>query len=237
MNVCLLSINIAAAAGYSESQVVEIGMAALLHDIGMTLIPESIRYKSGALNEDEHFEVHKHPVMGLHLLQKVSSIPDSVSFVAYQHHEREDGKGYPKARKGRFLHSYARIVMIADVFEALSSPRAFRPAHIPYKAMENMLTFARQGLFDRDFIKALINYASLFPVGSLVRLSTQEVAKVVEASHGHHTKPVVSIITDAKGSLLPGEKTRQVDLSKETNVKIIQALGNAAVKTEIMTGF
>jgi HD-GYP domain-containing protein (c-di-GMP phosphodiesterase class II) len=115
LNVCLLSINIAAAANYSQKQIVEIGVGALLHDVGMLLVPEEVRFKKGRLTKDEWYEVQKHAILGLHILENAAKIPETAKFVAYQVHERENGKGYPKQRSGRFIHKYAKIVQIADI--------------------------------------------------------------------------------------------------------------------------
>jgi HD-GYP domain-containing protein (c-di-GMP phosphodiesterase class II) len=237
LNVCLLSINIAAAAGYGKIQICQIGMGALLHDIGMMLIPQGIRSKTTPLSKDEFYEIKKHPVLGLHLLEKVGYLPDTVSYIAYQTHEREDGNGYPKGRTGRFLHTFARIVMIADVFEALSSPRPYRPAFIPYKAMELLLSFVRKNRFRPELVRSFIDYSSLFPVGSLVKLNTEEIAKVIHANAEKHTKPVVSVIAGKNSVLYPENKITQIDLAKEKDMKIIQALPSDAIDVEIMKGF
>jgi HD-GYP domain-containing protein (c-di-GMP phosphodiesterase class II) len=237
LNVCLLSINLAAASGFSEKQVVEIGMGALLHDIGMTFVPSDILHSPCRLSDEEKFEVRKHPVVGLHLLERVQGIPESVSCIAYQHHERVNGQGYPKGRKGRFLHNFARIVMIADMFEAFSSPRAYRPAHPPYKAMEFLFLLAKNGLLDSGLLKGFISYMSIFPVGSLVKLNTKVIAKVVQATEGFHTRPVISVLTDSEANPLDEAGIRQIDLSVEKNFQIVQALADTVRNEDLMRGF
>jgi HD-GYP domain-containing protein (c-di-GMP phosphodiesterase class II) len=164
LNVCLLAVNIAASMGYSEMQIVEIGMGALLHDLGMFLIPDSIMAKQGRLSEEEWYEVQKHPILALHLLERIRQLPDSVPYMAYQTHERENKTGYPKQRGTHLIHNFAKIVQVADVYEAMSSPRSYRAAHIPYKAMENVIKMTRQGLIAGDYVEAFLRYASLFPV-------------------------------------------------------------------------
>ncbi|MBD3422098.1 MAG: HD domain-containing protein [Chitinivibrionales bacterium] len=238
LNVCLIAINIAASVGFSEEQVVEIGMGALLHDIGMLLIPFSIRNKKGKFNQDEWFEVQKHPILGLHLLECITRLPHSVPIVAYQSHERENGRGYPKRRSKRLIHNYAKIVQIADVFEALSSPRPYRDPHIPYKAMEFSIKMTKQGLISGEFVRAFLMYASLFPVGSLIELSTRQVSKVVQANGASFAKPQISVLTDEHGNLLPPGEIYQEDLSKNTAIQIVKAhpLDHLA-DVNIMDGF
>lgn len=234
LNVTLLSINIAAAYGYSEQQVVEIGMGALLHDVGMLLLPDGIRLKKGKFSEDEWWEVQKHPIIGLHLLEKMSRLPESVPYVAYQCHERENGKGYPKQRSTRLIHNYARIVAVADVFEALSSPRCYREAHIPYKAMELVIRMTRQGLISGEFVKSLLEYASLFPVGSMVELSNNCVGKVIRSNNSSYAKPVVCVLIDNEGVPLSSDKVYEEDLSRNTNVQIVRAHTSG---NDLMLGF
>jgi HD-GYP domain-containing protein (c-di-GMP phosphodiesterase class II) len=238
LNVCLLSINIAAAYGYSHDQVVEIGIGALLHDVGMLLAPSEIRLKEGRLTQDEWFEIQKHPIMGLHLLESVTRLPDSAPFVAYQAHERENGKGYPKRRSGRFLHAFARIVQIADVFEALCAPRAYRPPKMPYKAMEMIIKMTRQGLAPGQFVKAFLSYASLFPVGSFIELNDHRIARVVAAHPTSYAKPTVSVMLDASGNRLTAKDIYQVDLAADTSVQVLRALDAAALPgVSLMEGF
>ena len=238
LNVCLLSINISAAANYSHKQIVEIGIGALLHDVGMLLVPDEIRFKKGRLTRDEWYEVQKHAILGLHILEKVPLLPETAKFVAYQVHERENGKGYPKQRAGRFIHRFAKIVQVADIYDSLCSPREYRTPYIPYRAMELLIKMSRQNLVSSEFVKAFLAYASLFPIGSIVELSDRRIAKVVQGNELHYTKPIVSVIIDENEKLLEKGLVYQVDLSKDTNTQIIRALErNSFPKIDIMFGF
>lgn len=224
LNVCLLSINIAAAFGYSRSQVIEIGMGALLHDIGMLLISSSIRTKKGKLSQEEWFEVQKHPVLGLHQLEKVKSLPGCIPFVAYQVHERENAVGYPKKRHSVLIHRFAKVVQLADIYEAMTSPRSYRTPLAPYNAMAQIIKMARTGLISGEYVKALLEYISLFPVGSLVQLSDGRIARVVQANSASPAKPLLSVLTTPKGELLSSDRNAQVDLHAETTIQVAKAL-------------
>jgi HD-GYP domain-containing protein (c-di-GMP phosphodiesterase class II) len=238
LNVCLLSINIAAGFGYSEQQIVEIGMGALLHDIGMLLVPDSIRFKQEQLTDDERYEIQKHPILGLHLLEKIKKLPWSVPYVAYHAHERENGKGYPKQRNGHLIHGFAKVVQIADMYEAMSSPRPYRQAMLPFRAMAHLIFLSRTGEVSPDLLKAFLKYVSLFPVGSLVELSDHAIGKVIQANNTSYSKPVISVLTDKKGALLPHERIYQVDLVKDIDISIIRALPfNYLNGVGIMEGF
>lgn len=238
LNVCLLSINIAASAGYSEKQIVEIGMGALLHDIGMLLIPKEIRFHNGKLSQADWYEVQKHPILGLHLLEKVKDLPSTIPYIAYQIHEREDGRGYPKQRKSRLIHRFAKIVQIADVFEAMSSPRSYRKAYIPHEGIQRMVKMVEHGLMPSNFTNAFLASASLFPVGSLVELNDHRIAKVVHSNDDELKKPVISILTDTKKKVLKRDKIYQENLKNNTALQIIKALhSNYLEGIKIMDGF
>jgi HD-GYP domain-containing protein (c-di-GMP phosphodiesterase class II) len=238
LNVCLFSMNIAASYGYNRGQVAEIGIGALLHDIGMLLIPREIRNKHGRFNIEEWYEVQKHPIVGLHLLEKVAGLPDSALFVAYQTHERLNSKGYPKQRSSRFIHAFAKLVQIADIYEALTSPRPHRKALLPYQAAEGLVKMTKTNFISDEFVKAFLNYISIFPIGSLVQLNNHSVAKVVEANSQSTGKPVVAVLTDVQGKALRKNEIRYVNLRVEDDLYIIKALASDFVKgIGVMDGF
>ncbi|MDD5676074.1 MAG: HD domain-containing protein, partial [Chitinivibrionales bacterium] len=222
LHVALIALAIAAARGYNEEQVVQIAMSGLLHDCGMLLVPRAIRLKNGKLTEDEWFEVQKHPILGINLLEKIKHLPENIAFVAYQAHERENGKGYPKQRMGRFIHGYAKIVQVADMFEALSSPRPYRSSYIPYRAMEMLIKMTRQNLVDGEVIKGLLEYYSLYVVGSLAQLSNGCIGRIVHANGQHFAKPVVSVLTNQNLELLNEMLIYQEDLVKNEDVQIVK---------------
>lgn len=237
LNVTIIAINIAAAFGYNEQQITEIAMGALLHDAGMLLIPEPIRFKPARLTEEEWFEIQKHPILGVYLLEKIPRLPESVLFMAYQSHERENGKGYPKQRSGRLIHNYAKILAVADIYEALSSPRKYRDANLPYKAMETIIKMTKQGFISGEYVKTLLECTSLFPVGSIVELSTGCIAKVIQSNSKSYAKPIVRTLSDEKGAILAEEDQCIEDLVKNTNIQIVKALQSTHFSQDMMIGF
>jgi HD-GYP domain-containing protein (c-di-GMP phosphodiesterase class II) len=238
LNVCLIAINIAASYGYNESQVVEIGMGALLHDVGMLLIPRDIRIKQGRLTSEEWYEIQKHPILGLHLLEKISRLPEAIPYVAYQVHERENSTGYPKKRNSLLIHRFAKMAQVADVYEAMTSPRSYRKAYIPHEGIVRILKMSKTGLIPSDFVRAFIEYVSLYPVGSFVQLSDRRIAKVIHANKDSLAKPQVSVVTDAAGRLLMKSHVIQLDLAKNNIVQIAKALpSNCLKEVSLMDGF
>ncbi len=237
LNVCIISLNIATASKFSKQQVLEIGQAALLADIGMMLIPQSIRFKKDDLTQEEHYEVQKHPMLGCHLLESIPDIPQRVVLAVYQHHERESGIGYPKQRKSRFIHSYAKIISIADVYEAVSSNRMHREAFIPYRAMEFIVKLAGKGVLSAEKVRNFLRYMSLFPVGSLVQLKSGRVGKVIAANDHAFTRPVVAIIVDEKGQLLAEDQIIHLDLLEMKDDAIDKPLESGFINRGLMSGF
>ncbi|MFC1584378.1 HD-GYP domain-containing protein [Fibrobacterota bacterium] len=236
LHVCLVAINIATASGYSRKQVLEVGEAGLLADTGMLLISDYVRFNPGKLSEEELFDVHRHPMVGLYALEKIENIPLPVAFCAYQHHERLTGAGYPKNRKGRLTHNYSKIIAIADVYQALCSHRPYRKAFLPHQAMIKILKMARLELLDQKFVDALIRYVSFYPVGSFVRLADGRVAKVVRPNENSVEKPVVSVIADKRGNLLPADSIEQINLSIKRQFRITGAVDIQVEPDRVMYG-
>ncbi|MBL8029044.1 MAG: HD domain-containing protein [Fibrobacteres bacterium] len=237
LNVSLISISIAASRGFDESQIVEVGVSGLLHDVGTLFIPEQIRFKTEPLTKDEILEVQKHPMLGIHLVEKIKGLPGTVPLVCYQSHERENREGYPKQRTGRLIHDYAKIVMVADLYDSQTGGRPYRPAKVPYKAMESLLTTVKQGLLSADIVRFYLEYTSLFPVGSLVMLSTGEIAKVVKPNGALYARPVVSVVVGSDRKLLSDSQVRTYDLKTNNDVKIVQAIDNSKLNIAVMQGF
>ncbi len=236
-NMSLISLAIATSAGFSQEQSLEVAKGALLADVGMALVPQGMRLKQGRLTEGELYEVRKHPVLGIALIENIRGISEAVTMVAYQHHERMGGNGYPKSRSGRFIHPFAKIVAIADVYAAMVNKRAYRDPMMPYKAMESVVRMGSAGLLDSKGIRSLLKYMSLFPLGSLVKLSSGRIAKVVQANESNFTQPVVSVLTDSKGVPLLPDKIYQVDLMRTPDEAVAEALESSAMEHGLMDGF
>jgi HD-GYP domain-containing protein (c-di-GMP phosphodiesterase class II) len=221
-NATIYTVAIAIASDYSREQVIEIGMGALLHDVGMFIIPSEIRFKKEKLLEEERCEINKHPLLGLHLLEKIKDLPSAVPFAVYQCHERENGTGYPKMRSARFIHRYSKIVQVADMYEALSSLRPYRESHMPYQALEIIIKLTKQGIITGEYVKSLISCTSLFPIGSIVELNDHQLARVIAANNNSYAKPIVMVLTTARGQFLSRDAYLQVDLSRQTDLHVIR---------------
>lgn len=233
MNVAIISVNIAAAHGFSRPMIMEVAYGALLADIGMLNVPDEVRFKTTPLSLSDINEIKRHTVYGIDKLQGISELPKTTALIAYQSHERLDGSGYPHGKKATAIHDFAKVVAVADIYHAMIDQRPFRKdPNLPYAAMENLLKMVSQKKLDGRFVKSLLACISLFPVGSWVRLNSGEVARVVKADRDIYTQPVVVILYDIKGQ--PCDP-KTVDLRKDRVRKIQEAV--KPVSDNPMEGF
>ncbi|WP_050615341.1 HD-GYP domain-containing protein [Bacillus testis] len=164
--------------GIEGQELQDLELAGLLHDIGKTKIPESILLKPGKLTEQEYLEMKRHTVYGYQLIKKVPEINESIALAALQHHEREDGTGFPFHLKGHQIHRFAKITAVADVFHALSSERVYKPAFPFYQVISDMNNGV-YGEFDRTVLYVFIRHMMATLVGKRVELSNGNKGRIV----------------------------------------------------------
>lgn len=221
VNVAILAGIVGLSRGYSQQQLEDLGVGALLFDIGMTLVPASIREKRGPLTHDERVEMQRHTETGFELLRNRFDISLVSAHCALQHHERYDGLGYPRGLKGEDIHEFARIVAIADVFDALTSVRPHRNRYKPSEAIEYLFA-SGNALFDLELVRLFCRHVCIYPVSTTVMLNTGQIG-VVSANHpGIVQRPTVRIVREADGRAVNGPY--EIDLRKELNVTIISSL-------------
>ena len=213
LNVAILSIMVVKRAGLG-SRTMEVGIGALLHDIGMPLIPREIRLKNGPLTDEEREKVRKHPALGLAILRQVSGSSPYARAIVYQHHERHDGSGYPRGLRGSEIDPLARIVSVADTYTAMTEPRPYRDRLSPQEAYDYLMSAAGFE-FDHQTVQGTLLYIAPYPVGTMVKLNTGEKGVVTHVSKGLGTRPVVRVFYDPEGRALP--KTYDLDLSAAEN--------------------
>ena len=207
INVSILSLALGMRLGLNKPQLVELGVAALFHDLGKVRISGSIVNKPGRLTEEEFDEVKKHPFKGAIMLSRIRGlgvIPVRCMFVALQHHQTLDHRGYPETNLTRDLDLYSRIVSIADVFDAASSPRVYRPFCLKRDEVLAVIAERSGTQFDSLLAKVFVEMLGVFPVGSLVLLDTGEFAIVWRANQESSSalRPKVKIITNKNGSFV-----------------------------------
>ncbi len=215
VNVALLAMGIGIEMGLDATNVRNLGLAALVHDWGMAGVAPEIAEANRRLTEDEFYEIKKHPITSLRLLEKLPKVPSVVPLIVYQVHERPNGNGYPRGRTGERIHPLAKIISVADAYQALISPRPFRPPLMRYAAMECILRQARTGDLDAEVVRALLMVQSLFPIGSYVSLSDGSVARVLRRNGDKYRRPIVLMLENREGVLVPrGGNAGIVDLDQ-----------------------
>lgn len=191
--VSILSVVIGISLGFTERQLNELALCALLHDIGKMDVPIGIIKKPDTLSEEEYDVIRKHPVTAVERLKKNKYIPDSVLNGIMSHHEKYDGTGYPHGLKGEDIPYYARILAIADVYDALTSNRPYRNALFPSEAIEYMMG-SIDVHFDYEILKAFLKNVAAYPLGTIVTLSNNQAAIVVKNNSTNTLRPVIRLI-------------------------------------------
>ena len=219
VNVCIFSVALGKKLGLSKPQLCDLGMAALLHDVGKARIPPEVLNKAGKLDEKEWKIIQSHPWYGaltLFSMRGYEEIPYRSILVAHEHHMKTDLTGYPKVVRPRTLGIFSRIVSVADGFDAATTRRVYQTVPIePDQVLREMWENPNRG-YDRVLVKALINLIGVYPVGTCVILDTFEVA-VVSAPNpdGEQLKrPLVRVVVDAEGGPVTPPGT-QIDLSEK----------------------
>jgi HD-GYP domain-containing protein (c-di-GMP phosphodiesterase class II) len=208
VNVCIFSVALGRKIGLTKLQLYDLGMAALLHDIGKAKIPIEVLNKVEGLSEDEWRVIQAHPwrgAMTLFGLRAYEEIPYKSILVAHEHHMKTDLTGYPRAIRPRTLGVFSRLVAVADGFDAATTRRAYQTVPIePDQVLREMWTNPRRG-YDPIVVKALINLIGVYPVGTCVVLDTFEVGIVSQANPDREllNRPVIRIVIDSGGGILP----------------------------------
>jgi putative nucleotidyltransferase with HDIG domain len=202
VNVSILTMAVGRSLNLDDPMLREFGLAALMHDIGKAKTPTEILNKPDRLTSDEFKVMKRHVVDGAHMLRRTPDMPALAPVVAFEHHLKQDLSGYPENVGARSLNLCTMIVSITDVFDALRSHRPYR-AGMATDRVRTLLTDQTNPAFEPTLLRRFITLIGLHPVGTLVRLTTDEVAVV---THEHPTdpfRPQVKIIMDARGERLP----------------------------------
>ncbi|MBU4532440.1 MAG: HD-GYP domain-containing protein [Eubacteriales bacterium] len=217
VSVAVISLMAGMTLGYGRERLYSLGMGALLHDVGKVKVPKQILDKAGALTAEEFAEVKKHSTYGRDILR---DNPDAAE-IAYAHHERYNGDGYPRGQEGRDIHVFAQLTGLADVFDALTSDRCYRRAKPPCDALE-LLSGSGNWWFEARLVQAFMHSIAAYPTGTVVELSSGETGIVIDTPKGHSFFPNVRVLMDPEGA-----KVIPHDISTmESNLWVARALND-----------
>ncbi|SPF31826.1 C-di-GMP phosphodiesterase [Candidatus Desulfosporosinus infrequens] len=211
LNVALLSAITGIQLGYAGQRLKYLTTGALLHDLGKLKAPMDILNKPSGLTEDEYSIVKNHPLDGADMLRDIC-LPDSVIAVVKEHQERWNGKGYPLGLKGKEIHFNAQIIAVADVYEALTADRPYRPGIPPYHALEMIIGWSGED-FNPEIVQAFRESLVLYPENAIVTLNTGEKGIVITVPLRMPTRPLIRLLFDRGGKYLNCDT--YVDLMKD----------------------
>ncbi|TCX53289.1 MULTISPECIES: HD-GYP domain-containing protein [unclassified Dehalobacter] len=216
INTTVLALMLGIGKGFTQNQLLELGMGVLMHDIGKTKISKEILNKKGKLEEEEFQQIKAHPLYGYEYIRGNRDFSILSAHVALQHHEKWKGGGYPRGLRENEIHEYARIASVADVYEALTSKRPYRDAMPPYLAYEYVIVHS--GLqFDPEIVCIFAQSVAPYPVGTGIELSNGLRGVVIKQNPILPTRPVVRVIAQGDQAL---DNPDDLDLSKHLSTMI-----------------
>ena len=204
INTLVYALKIGQGMEYSKTQLFELGLAALLYDVGLFKIPDNIIKKKGRLTESEVAIIRKHPEIGRDILSVFKEDHPWLSRVAYEHHERENGQGYLRGIKGNEICEYAKITGIVDTYEAMIHNRPHRKAITQHVSVKELI-WSKNLMFSSKIIKAFIKEISLYPTGSYIKLNNKAVGLVIRTNEENPVKPVIRLLFDGNGNAVTEE--------------------------------
>ena len=205
VNVAVFAIKIADHLGFEKSKQIEIGMAGLLHDVGMAVVPDKILYKQGKLDDAEKKIFRQRPNFSSKILRAIGPKYAYLAECAVQVYERIDGSGYPRGLKADEMHEYAQIIGLLDMYESLIHSRPQRGKRTPFAAVKEIINTSKKH-FQKHYLKALLSIFTAFPIHSYVRLNSDAIGKVIETYPDQPLRPKIQIIYDSQKRKVLTEK-------------------------------
>ncbi len=201
VNVSVLTMAQARTLGIDGALLREFGLAALMHDIGKARVPAAILKKPDRLNEEEFRIMKRHPVDGAEILRRTLDVPPLVAVVAFEHHLRLDGTGYPTVERSS-LNLATMLTMISDVYDAMRSRRVYQKSHPNDRVLEVMKRNDGKQ-FDQDLVRRFVQLVGIYPVGTAVRLDNGDIAVVIKGNAGDPHRPRVRVVAGEGGQPYP----------------------------------
>lgn len=211
LNVCILAVAFGRHLGMDENELQNLGLCGLLHDVGKMRVPPEILHKPARLTPKEMRMMMAHTVHGRNLLLSAKGIYQGAIDVAYSHHERLDGTGYPRKLPGHGISRFSRIIAIVDAYDAMTVDRCYSSAKTSTEALK-ILYKARGSHFDDELVLQFIKSVGLYPPGSIVELYSGHVGVVVETNRKFRHLPRVVLLLDEQKQTL--KKEELIDLSR-----------------------
>lgn len=236
VDVTVIALMIAGKLRFMREELNDLGTGSILHDIGMSVLPDKLVQKKQRLTFQEYNLIKEHPTYGYTILRENSSISPVSTAVAFQHHERQDGFGYPRGMKGNnllpirtltpekgYMHRFAEIVAVADAYDAMASPRPFMRQRSPQEIIKQLIVAAGTQL-NRAIVDVLISLIPIYPVGAFIKVTKANSRQLVGCTgavavvrKGYFDKPTIILLRDPAGRKI---KPLKVDLIQYPDIEI-----------------
>ncbi|MBC9782995.1 HD domain-containing protein [Heliobacterium chlorum] len=220
VSVCIMATVLGIARCLDRNRLIELAVGGLMHDVGLTKVPKEILEKGeDRLSDEERALYEKHTEEGFALLRRIQELSVVTAHVAYQHHERVDGTGYPRQLTGDDIHLYGRIVAVVDLYDKLVNGTLGAKPVLPHQACEMLMGLSGRYL-DMELVQLFLKNVATYPTGISVRLSTGEVGVVVDQNKSIPMRPVVRVLQERYRFV----ETKEYNLIKDTTVFIKDVL-------------
>ncbi|MGD0959262.1 MAG: HD-GYP domain-containing protein [Methylomonas sp.] len=198
MNVCIYAIALGRELKLNRAELNNLGLCGMMHDMGKMAIPPEILNKPSRLTDEEMGVMETHPLEGGKILMSARDLFGGAIDVAHMHHERMDGKGYPRKLRAEQITPYAQMVAVVDIYDAITSDRVYQNGRTHLDALKIMNDISMQGHLNPQLTMKFIECLGIYPIGSLVEMVSGEVGVVVQANPNSKLKPTLMIIKDAR---------------------------------------
>ncbi len=222
VNVAVLAILIALESDLEMGEIKQLAIGALLHDVGKTKISKDIILKPDKLTDKEFEQIKLHTIKGYQILKDLDRISYPAAHIAYEHHERLDGQGYPNGLKGDEIHLFAQITAVVDIYDAMTTDRVYSAAVAPYRALRVLKEEANKKKIKKEFVDILFKYIAPYPLGTIVKLNNGYQGVVLKNNKDNLSSPVIRIIEKKAGAKT--DSFYEIDLSKKDSLEIIDVI-------------
>ncbi len=228
LNVTVLSLILGRAIGLTDTEMHDLAMGAMFHDIGKSRIEKKILHKKGGLTKAELEVLQKHPFYGVQILSKNEKFPKEAMKIVYQHHERCDGRGYPKKLQQNMISKLSKVVCIADFYDGLINKHDPAKSYTPYQALSYMYSKC-SGVLDKVILSSFIHCMGIYPPGTIVVLNNDQIGMVVSVNLAKPLAPSL-VLYDPQ---IPKKEALILDLEHETEYEITASISPAKLSKEV----
>jgi putative nucleotidyltransferase with HDIG domain len=222
VSVCVLMISFCKTMGLDKITMNQVGVGALLHDVGKMKVPQDLLNRNDKLNDEEFELVKEHVVFGRKILEETRGIPAPSMAIAVQHHERWDGSGYPESLKGDEISTFGQMAAVVDVYDAITSNRVYHKRIEPADALKKIYEWKGRH-FNVDIVQNYIKCIGIYPIGTLIRTESSYLGVITEQGEKDMLRPKVRLIFNIKKDTFINPKDIDLESPDHTDDKIVSS--------------